>query len=679
MLEKLKKIGESVLDSTSNESMSEIDQRKTKLLGQLIEPKSSEESNRAICINFNLENQTFKFELDKELTKDNSEYFFALSQGGQASRIFAATNGIGHLLYKFYEDTSKYINECRNNNKSKAWFDKNISKDYDKFIFKLKEFCKDYEVMGKKRLDTFYILDDQFLDESQKNNFEEILKQVDDEENKKEENKKKNTLEKLELTYTKLIYQLFNLNAKKMPGIFLIKFSGKTILEYENSKFQNDYINLMYYWFFEKSGTEKGTAGKTCHVCGKNNASVNSDFKWNFFGTTNNLYLDGLKSNNDFKALGMCAECSEKIEIGRNYIENNLGDYSFGVTYFVLPNLKEQSKVENECKQMIKLLDNKGVVDFEMLQKLNTKMDSFDIMFYDRNKNAFSVLKLISNIELKNYIRKLKLFTDFNYIYNLYDLGNYGFLSFSDIRYFIFPSNSSHSNPKFKVYGKNLLDFIDHFLTGKPIGYNFIISNFIDIFKLRYYRKNEKTKKNNYDELSAFKLNIFITMLNELNMLKGECMETTGNFITKIGKKEYSDFFATHKAVYSENSFRQGLFLLGTVISKIKYEQKSKNSNFLDKINFDGISPRRIPQLVNQVKEYSMIYKIYEEQGIWANIIDRLQGIELIQMRPDEVLFYILSGVSYEDYLGIMFAKQQVAAKAESINNENTTETTNLN
>ncbi|MDD3175570.1 MAG: TM1802 family CRISPR-associated protein [Candidatus Nanoarchaeia archaeon] len=674
MIEKLKKIGESVLNNSSDELMSETDQRRVKLLGQLIEPKSREEVQRAICINFDMAKQTFKFELDKELVKDNSEYFFALSQGGQASRIFAATNSLGHLLYMFYDDTIRYLTDCRNAKKSRDWFEKNISNDYDNLITQLKGLCKETDIEGKKKLEKYFILSNSQLDEEQQVLFSVIYDQVKADELTKEIDKQKNEIEILEIAYTKLIYQLFNLNAKKIPGIFLLKFDGKTILEYENCKYKDDYINLMYYWFFEKSGTEKGTGGKTCHVCGKTNTAVSSDFIWKFFGTTNNLYFDGTNNKNDYKAFGMCSSCSENIKMGINFIENDLGDFSFGMTYFIIPNLKDGTKVQKECKGIIKLLDNKDIADLDMFQRLSDKMDKFDVMFYYKPpaSKAFNVLKLISNIEIKDYLAKLKNFIKFNEKYNLYSLGDFGHLSFSDIRYHIFPSNSSHVNPDFKIYGKKLLDFLDEFLTGKPISYNFLISNFMDIAKLRYH-------KDRYDKLSAFKLNIFITMLNELNMLKGERMETTGNFITEIAKKEYADFFATHKAVYEENSFRQGLFLMGTVISKIKYAQSGKSSNFLDKLNFDGISPRRIPQLVNQVKEYSLIYKIYEEQGIWANITDRLQGIELIQMRPDEVLFYILSGVSYEDYLGIMFAKQQAALNTENVTADTPTQTTNLN
>ena len=135
----------------------------------------------------------------------------------------------------------------------------------------------------------------------------------------------------------------------------------------------------------------------------------------------------------------------------------------------------------------------------------------------------------------------------------------------------------------------------------------------------------------------------------------------TGKSITEVLKKEYQDFFDVHIDVYGDNAYKQGLFLLGTVISKIKYAQKEKSSNFLKKLNFEGIPIRRIPSLINQVRDFEEIYKrkVFQEKGIWGNIMDRLQGIEKSGIKPDEVVFYILTGISFEDYLGMKFSYEK--------------------
>jgi len=180
-----------------------------------------------------------------------------------------------------------------------------------------------------------------------------------------------------------------------------------------------------------------------------------------------------------------------------------------------------------------------------------------------------------------------------------------------------------------------------------------MIGGFTSIYRRRFLKKDGYT-----DRLSPLKMVCFLTILNERNLLK----EGTGmNRIqpnTEILKQEYRDFFATHAAVYESDFHRQGLFLLGVLISRIAYAQKIKgegrkdSSTFLAKLNYDGIMPRRVQKLVAEVKKFAVIYNIYQEPELWGTITDRLQGIDTSSMKPDETVFYILTGISFESYLG---------------------------
>jgi CRISPR-associated protein Csh1 len=163
---------------------------------------------------------------------------------------------------------------------------------------------------------------------------------------------------------------------------------------------------------------------------------------------------------------------------------------------------------------------------------------------------------------------------------------------------------------------------------------------------------------------------MFMTILDQIDILKEEKPMNMGNSISEITKQEYREFFHTHHQVYEGNQYRQGLFLLGTIISKIVYAQKGKSATFMKKINLAGIPAHRVKNLVGEVKEYAAIYKIFEDPGIWGNIMDRLQGIETSGMKGDEIVFYILTGISYEDYLGMKYGKEKKLkqeAKEESI------------
>jgi CRISPR-associated protein Csh1 len=277
------------------------------------------------------------------------------------------------------------------------------------------------------------------------------------------------------------------------------------------------------------------------------------------------------------------------------------------------------------------------------------------MMFYTSSQNDFDILKYISNLELKPLLQKMQRFEDLTDKYQL-DKGQYdNSLRLWDIRFYLFPSDYSHVKADFKVYGKDLLNFLENFLHENKIGYHDLIHKFIDIYRRRFNRGS----KGRPDSLSPFKMVLFITILDQINILKEEKPMNMGNAISEIKKQEYREFFQTHQRVYEENHYRQGFFLLGTIISKIVYAQKGKSATFMKKINLAGIPAHRVKNLVGEVKEYAAIYKIFEDPGIWGNIMDRLQGIETSGMKGDEIVFYILTGISYEDYLRMKYFREK--------------------
>jgi CRISPR-associated protein Csh1 len=148
-------------------------------------------------------------------------------------------------------------------------------------------------------------------------------------------------------------------------------------------------------------------------------------------------------------------------------------------------------------------------------------------------------------------------------------------------------------------------------------------------------------------------------------------METIkGNPVTEIKNPDYQGFFDAHRPIYQKDYHRQGLFLLGTVIKSIVNAQRKKaskgeeggqkksrklSSTFMKKLNYSGIPSRRVSRLVAETQNFYQIYdkEIYKEPGIWGNIMDRLQGIETSSMKPEEIVFYILTGISFAGYLGM--------------------------
>jgi CRISPR-associated protein Csh1 len=615
---------------------------------------------RVICLDFNLDKREFEFSLGMELSTDNRDNIFALRMGAPRDpKKFLITNNFENFLSITISDSLAYLEKIRREAKSRAWFDIHVPVEYDQLL--------------KILLDRFYVkendgfvLDETRMKADQYEFFSRIKAQL------REKQKDKEKPVPLKKVYASFFTETFREgDRKELPSIFMVKINGRHILEQDDHKIGRAYINIAYYDFYERFSA--GTImKKCCHVCGgERDVMGKLPLPMKFYGITNPLYFENIDNKNLYKSFAVCDACMRDVLTGMKYTESNLREYIFDMTCYLIPVLSEDDPLfEKKLKAAVRLLVKRGPKyssDIEHLEMLLRKSGSkrhpfsFNILFYHSPEASqeFNILKYISDIELWDLLGKMRRFDEFTDRYGLELIGEYGnSLSLVDIRYALFPSNRSHPNPDFKVYGKVLLNFLENFLNNHKISYYEMINRFTSIYKRRFHRDN-------VDRLSPFKMIGFLTLLGKINLIKEDYGMNEGQCISEVMKEEYREFFAAHPGVYGNNVYRQGLFLLGTMISRVVYRQKRKgegrkdSSTFLAKLNYDGIPARRIDKLVNEVKKYAVIYNIFEEPGIWGNIIDRLQGIENSLMKPDEVVFYILSGISFEDYLGMKYAGEK--------------------
>lgn len=671
MINNFREIGKVVLKRSDYYNINqETQRRKIFLFHQSLVPFIKKKGiERAIALNFNLDKREFCFELDKQLDESYRDYYFAFKVGSSNDKKkFLSTNNIESFINKTFSESSRYLDDRRQDKKSHSWFKANISTTYDDFIKKLKDtFYREERKQEKNKEVSSFILDEQFLIPDQAETFLRVKQDMED--------KLKDKSEKLDPVkiYLEFLKKKFlGGESKELSSFFLAKFNGRHIMEME--EYREYYINLAYYDLLERFFVEDYKDSKMCHVCLEVKKVIgNIPLSMKFYGTTNELFFENLKNKNAYKSFAVCRECLIEVLTGMKYVENHLEDRIFDIACFLIPNLEDASgDFEAKLKGAAGLIKNRDTRYKEHINHLQDIMKkslrerrgfSFNMMFYSSTQNDFDILKYISNLELNPLLQKMQRFDDLTDKYQLDQVGQYdNSLRLWDIRFYLFPSDRSHAKADFKVYGKDLLNFLENFLHEKMIGYHDLIHKFIDIYRRRFSRGRN-------DILSPFKMVMFLTILDQIDILKEEKPMNMGNAISEITKQEYREFFQTHQRVYEGNHFRQGLFLLGTIISKIVYEQKGKKATFMKKINLAGIPAHRVKNLIGEVKEYASIYTVFEDPGIWGNIMDRLQGIEDSGMKGDEIVFYILSGVSYQDYLGMkhgMEKKSQKEAKGET-------------
>ena len=646
MINSFRMLGKSILQKegyydTEDENL----KRDIYLKNQSIVPKQRKNgAERAIAIHFDTKKREFTFELDKEITPGNRDYFFAFSVGAPRDRKkFLSTNNLGSFYKKVFDDSLSYLTDKRDKSETRGWFSKNIIHDYDKLIQKI--------------LDTFYVKEgeDYILNKERlSSDKKESLLKIEERLREKQKSSKPIPVETL---YNTLINKEFlgkeGKSEDKFPPVILAKIDGKSILEYKNLK--PSYINLVYYNLFERFFIENAQKDKVCHICAQKKEVIGEiPLQMKFYGTTNYLYFENLKNQVAYRSFSICRECLKEVLIGMRYTSNELRDWILGINCYLVPLMEtEEENFEKKYKSVFKLLNkNKGYQeDVEEIERLvrrsARKKFCFNLLFFEKNKQEFNIIKLISNIEYKILVSKLKLFHDINKTYQLSLLRNS--IGLNDLRFHLFPSKYTHNKSDSVLYRKDILDLLEAFLHGYPVNYHVLIKRFMHIYRLKFHRDNT-------DALAAFKMVLWLSIFNKIKPLKGvETMEgKAGNTVTEIQNENYRKFIEAHQTIYEKNFHRQGLFLLGIVINSIVYAQRDKSSSFMKKLNFSGIPARRVNRLVGEVQNFYQIYNkdIYEEPGIWGNIMDRLQGIEESSMNPEEIVFYILTGISYANYIG---------------------------
>ncbi len=679
MINKIITLGKSILNQEKYYHSDTTDAEKNNMFlkSQMITPRSSKNEDNtyvfdrmAIVINFDLVNEKIEIKASEiECSKNNYAYFSAFTPNTpNGAKIFLTSNSLNKILENVFENQLLY--KAKNDKRSK-YLENVIPDNYWQFISSI----------SKK----FYI--EPIKNENNKVSREEKINVLNSEyfDNF---NKEMSILENINST-------IFNKDKglDKLPvigtdcnNIFMITFNNQTIQEYENGKYYQSYLNICLYDFLDRFYLEKGITGNNniCHNCSKNTKlTKDSVVPWKFI-VPQVLCSENLNIKYSHYTFSICRDCLVELLVGIKTLENNLSNKMFGLDNYIIPYQIENESLEYlTYKKVMNLFKDYNYPNYSQLNEIsgdlgraNRRDLKFDVMFYYHNKQQFDILKLISNIEASSIIAKFNLFNEYTTKYRLNEIEildskkNYlgdNSLTFSTLRYSLVKSwYSTKSKLDFNNYGKKLIDLFDKFVTNGRFSELTLIKDFVTIYK-------GKAKNDNIEVLSAFKMVLFLSIFDELNILKhGGSMENK-ELTTIVQDVRLVEFLETHSGVYQNDPHKQGLFLLGTIISKIKYAQRDKASNILKKLNFEGINSRKIQSLLVTIDDFYQIYKknIFLQESLWGCIYDRLQEIEKSSLTSEEIAFYILSGVSYQDYLGIIAGIDKKNETNQGEENEN--------
>jgi len=629
------------IGSLQLKGLSDSEKRKKFLKTQTILPNEPSIENedadkyREVIINLNLDNDEIEIKSGDELYEKNREQFFGFDLLGRRSKkiYFTCNNLYYHLLTvpqmldyiddKFKEDKykefSSFLEELKdifyNTNDKKSFL--KLEKFKDKIVNKLTEYLGDKETTHK--------------------NMQNVL----------EEYVSKDILGSTRKNFVK------NLN------IFSLKINDEYLTE---TKYSDDYINVVYFErqarFFDDS--EKMVKEYAlCGICNeKKQITGKIDIPTKFYVTSSPYFFENLNDNNAYKSFGICQKCYQEVMVGISKVKQDYYGRLFNkLRYYIIPKNIDDNKNYDKTMKLIKdIFADRPRGDKDHFEKLkNIKKHNFkmDFLFWRPDQASFIVLDSIDDVSYNDIITIFKTLRKINQ--DTYspesDVHNY-MLYFNDLYWLLFPNYRSHNNPDPKLYRKEILNLFDSLMKGKDIDYNYLIRKFMNILNKRYYfsKKNEKEVITH-----PLKMNLMLSWLNQITNLKGGYTVREGSSLTEIEQDDIRDFFEVHADTYENNFSRQGLFLLGILMNQVLKEQQKENksANILDKLSFDGMPVRRVKKFTKDVTEILNIYDKYNiNQLLHAQMIDRLQGIENSCLNKDEVVFYILSGLSFGRYLG---------------------------
>lgn len=628
--------------------------------------KKTKQRTISRLLKLNLDRSTGKagFSLAEELESSSANKIILIRKRDIASNdpnIYGVTNSINYILcFNIWDKLEEVID--------KKW----IWTSYDK--------AKEFKAYMESIRDTFfvklpkgYILNKDRIIASQAEGFPQPMA---DEPGKDKPNKTDNkTLKKdIENYYKERLSDFYY----KQQG-FALAIDGKYL---HQGEYSTEYIDLLYHRIIEGDRYDKEIKG-ICHLCSAHGiVGKDTSLRQKFYGSTNQFYFDGAKSNRTYTSFGICKECNLNLAVGMSHAMRQLRYQILGLHCIVIPttNINTGLIEASELKVIEKVLGDKNpkgdTIDgyIETLKKLSKKSHTFSMLFHgDINPSSqeFVITSFLKDVRYDDLARKteeLRQLCKSSKLYS-YGLG----LSLRGLRDLILPSEKSHASKKDKKgkkvisdNAKRITNLVSDYVYNKEFKYQDLIRQFIDIWVRINHREKRENKQTLSQELAPYIMTLYLLHLKNFNQLKGvktmEKEQATTVHLDPEWHKKYLDYFSNHAYLFEEaeeSRYYRGLFLIGTLITRIENAEwhKTDKKTFSNRLNLRGISPRKVQSLYGLIEEYLKIRAVKRDEQLLAYCTESLLGIESSGILPQEVVFYILAGKAYESYLCIDYNK----------------------
>jgi len=464
------------------------------------------------------------------------------------------------------------------------------------------------------------------------------------------------------------VYENFDKKAQKTTGISLFfKVNGE-------NKFLRDFQII------KDIVIENGTEGKSqkygvtslkenqlCSVTQQTEEKVfGFGFPFKYSTVDKKGFVSGFfNQKNNWKNYPISEKAALEIEIGKNFITQNLQSYFYGMPYFMIPNpilKKDEKSLEKIIKiisELTKDIKNKRIENYEdYIERMIAKEDNFfnlDLMFYEENQTTKAInIKLMLEEILPSRFRTL--FVDVPAIVNDNNL-------YENVITYKEGKSRKQKNLTFNFgiikmfFADDFLEIVQKIFLGRSISNEYVFEKIMTLLKSKY--KVKPIGERHYTSIDFIKSHILINYLQKLQIINFnknyKFMDTINNNLDETEKKGSFDL-AKYKAFIEENKnfldadYKIGVFSVGVLV-RLLYNIQNVNlgsTPFEKKLRGYNINAELIKNIYVEALDKIGQYQSFYAYGNLRDFINEyfvLKSNLLSKISNNELSFYFVAGL----------------------------------
>jgi CRISPR-associated protein Csh1 len=462
------------------------------------------------------------------------------------------------------------------------------------------------------------------------------------------------------------VYENFDKNAQKSTGISLcFKVNGENKYLRDFQIIKDIVIENGTEGKSQKHGVTSFKENQLCSITQKMEEKVfGFAFPFKYSTVDKKGFVSGFfNQKNNWKNYPISEKAALEMEIGKNFITQNLQSYFYGTPYFMIPKpiLQKDEKILEKIiiiiSELTKDIKNKRIETYEdYIERMIAKENDFfnlDLMFYEENPTTKAInIKLMLEEILPSRFRTL--FVDMPAIINDNELYKNAITIKKEKHNLTFNFGIIKT-----FFADDFLEVVQKIFLGRHISKEYVFEKIIEVIRQNY---NKSQTSDNWVEpirWTVLKAHLLINYLQKLQIVNFnknyKFMDAINNNSEETGKKEsfnltkYKGFIEENKNFLDADQ-KIGLFSVGVLV-RLLYNIQNVNlgsTPFEKKLRGYHLNVDLIKNIYVEALEKIGQYLGFYAYGNLRSFINEyfvLKSNLLNKMSNNELSFYFVAGL----------------------------------